>query len=252
MTPDRPAIGTFVFSSDPASTEIAARAGFGLVVADMEHAPLGMCDVMNHARAAQAAGVCCWARIPAHGIDEIGRVLDTGVQGLVLPHFGLDLARTRKALAAFRFPPAGTRGTCSVVRGLRYRLDDPAADLRAADARILSVGLVEDKEAVENIEEIVALPGLDAVMPGGPGDLAASLGLHGQGDHPAVRAAALRVVQAARTRTGLKVGMYLGNADSAAFWRDMALDFYVVSIDYRILEQGYASVHAAVTRQIAP
>jgi len=251
MQANKPSIGTFVFSSDAATTEIAARAGFDLVICDLEHAPLGMADVVNHARAAQAFGASCWARIGSHAVGEIGRVLDTGVQGVVLPHFGRDLAASREALSMFRFPPAGTRGTCSVVRGLRYKMDDPARELEAANARVLSVGLIEDKEAVDRIDEVVALPGLDAVMPGGPGDLAASLGLHGQGDHPAVQQAALRVVQAARRRPGLKVGVYLGNASSMDFWRDIPLDFYAISIDYRILEQGFSSTHAAVLNRIA-
>ena len=239
-----PATGTFVFSADPATTEIVAGAGFDYVVIDLEHAPLTVPDILAHARAADAAGISCWARVGHAEPPEIGRILDTGVQGLILSHFGRDLAQSRAMLDAFRYPPHGTRGTCSGVRGLRYQCDDLPGEIRRANERALSIGLIEDADAVERLDEVLAL-GVDAVMAGGAGDLAASLGLHGQGNHPRVRATALKVVRSAQER-GLRAGVYVGDLAGVEFWREAGVDFYAYSIDYKVLAKAYREAHEAL------
>lgn len=88
------ALGTFVFSPDPGHVEVVASAGFDLAVVDLEHAPLHIGDVANHVRAAQAAGLSCWVRVGHTQPSEIGRLLDAGVQGVILPHFGMDSQAT--------------------------------------------------------------------------------------------------------------------------------------------------------------
>jgi|LauGreSuBDMM15SN_2_FD.fasta_scaffold00478_9 4-hydroxy-2-oxoheptanedioate aldolase len=113
---------SFVFSPDPTHTEILAALGFDLTVIDLEHAPLTISDVVNHVRAADAAGIACWVRMGDPQPNEIGRLLDCGVQGVILPHFGLDLEATRTALRAFRYEPQGNRGTCTAVRSVAHGL----------------------------------------------------------------------------------------------------------------------------------
>lgn len=241
------AVGTFVFSSDPATTEIVAGAQFDYAVIDLEHAPLSIADVLAHARAADAAGISCWARVGHAEPPEIGRILDTGVQGLIMSHFGRDIEQSKAMLEGFRYPPRGTRGTCSGVRGLRYQSEDLNGEIRAANERAFSIGLIEDAQVVEQIEDVLAIDGLDAVMAGGAGDLAASMGLHGQGNHPQVREAALHIVQSARKR-GLKAGVYVGDVEGADFWMAAGVDFIAYSIDYKILAQAYIAARASFAR----
>ncbi|MDO8279969.1 MAG: aldolase/citrate lyase family protein [Burkholderiaceae bacterium] len=239
------AIGTFVFSSDVASTEVVARAGFDYAVIDLEHAPLTIADVLAHARAADSAGVSCWARVGHAEPPEIGRILDTGVQGLIMSHFGRDVALSRAMLDGFRYPPHGSRGTCSGVRGLRYLSEDLNGEIVRANERAFAIGLIEDAQVLDRLDEVLALPGLDAVMAGGAGDLSASMGLHGQGNHPKVREAAERIVRAARER-GLKAGVYIGDTAGAQYWRDVGVDFIAYSIDYKVFAQAYAAAHATL------
>lgn len=239
------AIGSFVFSNDPSVSEILAGAGFDFGVVDLEHAPLAIGDILAHARAADAAGMSCWARVGHAEPEEIGRILDTGVQGLIMSHFGRNLAQSRAMLQAFRYPPEGMRGTCSGVRGLRYQVADLPGEIRAANARGLAIGLVEDAQVVERIDEVLALPGLGAVMAGGAGDLSASMGLHGQGGHPRVRAAALGIVERAKAH-GLKAGVYIGELQDAGFWADAGLDFYAYSIDYKVMAKAYQAAYGTL------
>jgi len=239
------ALGSFVFNSAPAMSEILAGAGFDFGVVDLEHAPLALSDILAHARAADAAGMSCWARVGHAEPAEIGRILDTGVQGLIMSHFGRDMAQSRAMLDGFRYPPEGSRGTCSGVRGLRYQVADLPGEIRAANARALAIGLVEDAQVVERIDEALSLPGLGAVMAGGAGDLAASMGLYGQGAHPRVRAAALRIVERAKAH-GLKAGVYIGEVEEAEFWSGAGLDFYAYSIDYKVVAKAYQAAFRAL------
>ncbi|MES3003896.1 MAG: aldolase/citrate lyase family protein [Pseudomonadota bacterium] len=239
------ALGSFVFTPDAATTEILAGAGFDYAVIDLEHAPLSIGDILSHARAADAAGISCWARVGYAEPPEIGRILDTGVQGLIMSHFGEDLDQSRRLLDAFHYPPAGSRGTCSGVRGLRYQSDDLNAEIAEANARAFSIGLIEDAAVVDRIDEVLELKGLDAVMAGGAGDLSASMGLHGQGSHPRVRAAGVRIIERAKAR-GLKAGVYLGELEGAEFWRDVGVDFYAYSIDYKVLAKAYRAARQSL------
>lgn len=238
MANKQTAIGTFIFSTDCANTEIIAGAGFDFAVVDLEHAPLAVGDILNHVRAAASCDITCWARVGHAEQSEVGRILDTGVQGLILSHFGRDMKQSQDLLDAFQYPPNGSRGTCSGVRGLRYQSDNLPDEIRKANVRAMSIGLIEDAQVVDRINEVVAMKGLHAVMAGGPGDLSASMGLHGQGGHPKVLEAGLKIINAAKKK-GLKAGVYLNDVAAVEYWLEFKLDFYAVSIDYKILAQAY-------------
>lgn len=120
-----------------------------------------------------------------------------------------------------------------------------------ANREAMAVGLVEDASVVENIDAVLAECKLDAIMPGGPGDLATSLGLHGQGDHPRVVATVRRVVEAAKAVPGLKVGVYLVDVDAAPMWTDLGVDFFLCSIDYRIMARAFQQLHASLRTAMA-
>jgi 4-hydroxy-2-oxoheptanedioate aldolase len=197
-------------------------------------------------RAAESAGVSCWARVGHPQAHELGRLLDCGVAGVILPHLGLDMPATRAALDAFRYAPQGSRGTCTAVRGVAHGLADFAEYAATSNREAMAIGLVEDAAVVANIEAVLAECRLDAVMPGGPGDLATSLGLHGQGNHPQVIAAARRVVQAAKAVPGLKVGVYLVEGADAAQWAGLGVDFFVCSIDYRVMARAFRDLNATL------
>ena len=233
-------LGMFVFSPDASHTEALGLSGFHLSVVDMEHAPLGVADVINHIRAADAVGISCWVRVGHAQPHEIGRLLDCGAQGVILPHFGLDRASTQAVIDAFRFAPEGKRGTCSGVRSVGYGLSDFADYARTSNREAMAIGLIEDAAVVEDIENVLAGSRLDAVIPG-PGDLATALGVPGQTNHPKVLAAVQRVLGAAKRVSGLKVGVYVSEPAHVASWTGMGIDFFLCSIDYRVMSRAFRS-----------
>jgi 2-keto-3-deoxy-L-rhamnonate aldolase RhmA len=245
------ALGTFIFSTDPALTEIVAGAGFHLAIIDTEHAVLGYADLAAHGRAAAAAGTSWWVRVGRFDGSEIGKILDCGAQGVIFPHYGLDPALSGQMTASLRYPPRGTRPTCTGARAAAYGLGDFSACVEAADREVLSVGLVEDASVVECVEDILAESDLDVVMPGGIGDLASSLGLHGQARHPKVVEAVRRIIVAAKGTGRIKVGVYLSDIDSAADFEDLSPDFYVYSIDYKVISAAFRSVCNGLQRLVS-
>src|SRR5580704_18431048 len=115
-----PALGTFIFSRDPAATEIAGSAGFDFTVIDTEHAPLDAICLADHVRAAESFGITPWVRVGRYDAAEVGRLLDAGAQGIIFPHFGLNPDSAAEALAAARYAPKGSRPTCTGMRGSSY------------------------------------------------------------------------------------------------------------------------------------
>jgi 2-keto-3-deoxy-L-rhamnonate aldolase RhmA len=238
-------VGTLIFSQDPSITEIAATAGFDVCVIDLEHAANTVGDFLNHARAAQFVGRSCWARVGENNPSQIGRLLDAGAQGIILPHFGLDVTSSQ-ALDALRYAPAGRRPTCTGVRATGYGHLNFTEYAAASNEEVLSIGLVEDAEVVERIDEVLQGTSLKAVMPGGAGDLAASLGVPGESQNPRVLAAISKVVAAARRKPGLKVGVYISDLGSIAKMKELHADFYVYSIDFKIIYNCFKDASTSI------
>ena len=194
----------------PASeiAEILAGAGFDWLFVDAEHSPMGMRDAQA---LLQAAGPrCpCLVRVPAGEEVWIKKALDIGAAGLIVPQVH-SAEQAGQVVRLCKYPPQGIRGV-GVARAQGYggRFGEYVA---AANEELAVVIQAESAEAVRNIEAIVAVPGIDAVLVG-PYDLSTSLGKPGALADPEVRSAIARV-----TETCLKAGVRLGafGADAPA------------------------------------
>jgi len=237
--------GLFVFSPDPAHTEIAGLAGFDFVIVDLEHAPLGIADVLAHLRAADAAGISVIARVADSAPVQAARLLDAGVAGIVFPHVGLSKEATAAAVTALRYAPAGDRPACTGVRAAGYGLAPFGDYVERSNAATLAIGLIEDASVVRRIDDVLSSVRLDVVLPG-PGDLAASLGLPGELAHPRVRAEVDRIVDAIQARRGCHIGAYVGSVEEAAAWRRRGATFIAYSIDYKILATTLRGIRNAM------
>jgi 4-hydroxy-2-oxoheptanedioate aldolase len=188
--------GIIDFIGAPMVIEILAAAGIDFVIIDMEHCPMDMDRLAHLIRAADAAGIAPLVRVPDVEPGLIKRVLNLDVAGLVIPH------GNKKSCAALmraaRYAPDGERGACPIVRATRYWPDDWSAYARNANRNILLLPLIEDAAAIEDIEAIAALPGIDGLFIG-PYDLSVSVGAPGADfDQPAMSAALDRVAAACR------------------------------------------------------
>jgi 2-keto-3-deoxy-L-rhamnonate aldolase RhmA len=168
-------IGVFISSVDPATTDIFSRAGFDYVILDGEHGRLGRIEVENHVRAALLHDTLPFVRILENSQTLIQSMLDVGAQGIFVPH--VDSADdARRAVAAARYSPRGRRGMCPACFAGSYDLAEWSAARQAADDNIMIVPIIESQAAVENIEAILAIDGIDVVN-FGPGDLSADMGI---------------------------------------------------------------------------
>jgi 4-hydroxy-2-oxoheptanedioate aldolase len=225
-----PTVGIFVGAASPVSAEVCAAAGVDWVLLDLEHGAGGEEQVGTVVLAAAAYGVPTLVRAESAARIRLGRVLDLGAAGVMLPR--LDTAvEVREALRHLRYPPDGDRGVATYNRACRFGLDPGA--LGRANANVLTVVQIESARAVEHVEEIAAVDGVDVLFVG-PRDLSHDLGVPGQTSAPNYLAALGRVRTAAQ-RFGKSCGLLVPTGTAAAEHRAHGWNFVAVGSDATLL-----------------
>jgi 4-hydroxy-2-oxoheptanedioate aldolase len=234
-------------------TELAALAGFDLVVVDLEHSPFSMETAVAVIRAAAARGIDAVVRTTENTGAEIGRALDAGAAGLIVPHVG-SVEDAREVVGHARFGPLGERGMDLYARAAGWGETDRDTYLRHANEEILVGVMVEGSAAINDLADIAEVEGLDLLFVG-PYDLSQSMGYPGQIDHPEVVRA---IEQAAATADehGRVLGMYVDDVDTAARYRDLGVRFIGMANDADILRQAFRLVTdgfaGATDRRLGP
>src|SRR3954466_9410133 len=238
-----PLIGTFSIVASPEIVDLAGLAGFDGVILDMEHGTYEIANLGPHVLAARAHGIAPIVRVRWSEPALIGAALDAGAAGVLVPH--VQSADDAAAVVeAARFPPAGGRGAHPWVRAAGYQASD---DWHArANDDVAVIAMVEGKEGVAAVDEILATPGLDAVFLG-RGGLAASLGLAGRLDHPQVVAAVRSVVERAAT-VGVAAACFSPAVDGARRWLDAGARLVTIGVDTQILLPAFRAVVDGVRR----
>jgi 2-keto-3-deoxy-L-rhamnonate aldolase RhmA len=172
----------------------AARLGFDFLWIEMEHSPITLETLRNMVLATRGLKAIPFARVPVNELWTAKRVLDAGVLGVVFP-FTSTPELARQAVAACKYSPFGRRGSGAGLAVSRWPSSESYYDF--ADRNILVVVNIEEGKAVENIGAIAATSGIDVLFIG-TSDLAFSLGLRGQQDHPKVQEAMAKIVAAGR------------------------------------------------------
>jgi 4-hydroxy-2-oxoheptanedioate aldolase len=194
----QPATVIAPFASSAGLVELLGHLGFDGVFLDCEHGPGGWEDIEHMVRAAEVAGYSSVVRVDRNDAATITRALDRGAGGVQIPHVNT-AAEAQAAVQHAKYAPLGHRGWSGwrAVFG-----EDPAEYPRRANAQTLVAVMLEEVEALHNLDEILRIDHIDVFFVA-PGDLAQSMGFPGQVDHPQVKAAiedALRrVVAAGRT-----------------------------------------------------
>ncbi|CAN5475067.1 staphyloferrin B biosynthesis citrate synthase SbnG [soil metagenome] len=239
-------LGAFVFSNDSNISSIYGAAGFDFVVIDTEHGLNDVQSVQAHTRACHAAGITAIVRLGVANFPDAPRLLDSGVDGFMLPHCGLAGYGVESVLDSMRYFPKGNRPTCTGVPAARFGIGSFAEYAERANRDVLSIGLIEDASVVDNLDAVLDSSGVDWLMPG-PGDLAASMGKHGQLTHPDVIAAVDKIVAGAVARN-TPVGMYVNDSAEIQTWSGREIDFFVHAIDYKTLARHLHDVERACRR----
>ncbi len=200
------ALAAWADFADPMIVEIIGLAGLDAVAINLEHVTFDLDLVRQMIIAADAAGIASIVRVPAGAWDTALRVLDAGAQGIQVSHV-CDVETARQAVDVMRYAPIGHRGAFGVGRATRYGAIPWTEYSEAANQQVLLTLQIEDREAIERIEEIAAVPGVDLLNVGGA-DLAESLEL--PANHPKLREAlndlAARVSAVGNARLGFAMG----------------------------------------------
>jgi 4-hydroxy-2-oxoheptanedioate aldolase len=238
----KPLLGTWVEICSPESAEMAGAAGFDFLVIDTEHGFFDIGAAENLIRAADAAGIIPFVRVARKEPHLIEKALDAGAEGTIYPGVSRP-EEAREAAAATRYPPEGERGACPFIRPAGHRAQDWGEFARRSNEGAVNVLLVEGSEGVNRFSEIVAVPGVDAVMLG-PFDLSVALGVPGEVEHPKVMEAFSRMIHTAGEQ-GVAV---LPNVfapepakagELAAHWRSAGAAAVVVGTDKMLLADAF-------------
>jgi len=229
------------------STEVIAGAGFDCIVLDMEHAPNEVFGVLSQMQAiAPYEGVSAIVRPPWNDAVIIKRVLDVGAQTLLIPYVQ-NLEEAKRAVAATRYPPDGVRGVAVATRANRWgRVTDY---FKRVNDELCVIVQLETVEALEHLEAIAALDGIDCIFIG-PSDLSASLGFLGNPQAPEVRSA-IDDAFARIKRTGKAAGILMGVEAEAQRYLKEGVQFVAVGSDVGILARGSEALAARFTKQEA-
>jgi 2-keto-3-deoxy-L-rhamnonate aldolase RhmA len=197
----RATAGSWMMLCGSTAADLMGLAGFDWLVIDMEHGTGDYQTLLGQVQAINSVGdTTPIVRVQANDPNIVKRVLEAGAEGVMVPGIRT-VEEARLAVASTRYPPEGIRSV-SFPRASRYGLDPDY--LREANDNVALFLQFETRDAVENAEAILELPGIDVAFVG-PNDLAADLGHTGQLDHPEVRAAIGRVEEAANRR-GVALG----------------------------------------------
>lgn len=220
-------------SRTPAIARMAASSGFHWLFLDLEHGSMSLDMASQIAVAALDAGVTPVVRVPANEAAWIGRALDGGAVGIVVPHVETpdDAAR---AVDAARYPPAGSRSLSGLLPQLSYRPLPAVEVMRQADALSFVMALIETGGAVERVDAIAAVPGLDALQVG-TNDLSVSLGVAGEVAHPKVREAVAKTIDACNRNGKIAVVGGAYSDDALRLYAGMGVRMMLAGNDLALL-----------------
>ncbi|SFO73211.1 4-hydroxy-2-oxoheptanedioate aldolase [Geodermatophilus dictyosporus] len=204
------------------TAEVLARSGADYVVVDLQHGAAAEADLPGVAAAVTAAGSVPLVRTRSPAFPDVGRPLDLGARGVIVPNVR-DAAHAREVVAACRYAPAGGRSIGRLSGG--------------AD-RPLVIVMVETATALDDLDAVLAVEGLDGVYVG-PGDLSLSLGLTGE-DRRAELRGVLSSVVARAVAAGVPVGVHAPSGEEAAGWAAEGATIVTVAVDVTSLGEAAA------------
>ena len=232
----QPVVGSMIQEiSTPFIVHAFANAGFDFVYVDMEHGRFNLETAAGLIQTIRLTDMVPLVRVPDNQYHLIARVLDAGARGVMIPRVETR-EQAEKAVQAVRYPPLGQRGL-AVARGHNdYKRQDSIVFSQEANRENLVIVQIESKQAVECVDEIVSVPGVDIALIG-PGDLSQSLGITLKMDHPDMVAAIEKVIAACK-RHDVIVGLHVGDLKAIKYWSQNGILLLSGSSDLDILLDG--------------
>ncbi|QJD79398.1 HpcH/HpaI aldolase family protein [Spirosoma rhododendri] len=228
LSSNQPVVGVLSNSADPTIAELCGFSGLDFYMIDGEHSPVTTAQVQDIVRACEVSGITPLARVRSNDPKLILQFLDAGVMGIMLP--GVRTAAEAEALVqAINYPPKGKRGFAP-VRSADYLLGtmNQSEYIEFANEQILVLPQIEDQEAIDNLDELMAVDGIDGFVIG-PRDLAMSMGFYDGASHDEVKRTIAGAVEKIN-RAGMIVGTTAVTGDQARALFDRGVRFCLVSL----------------------
>jgi 2-keto-3-deoxy-L-rhamnonate aldolase RhmA len=240
------ALGSWITIGHPAVAEIMAKAGFDWLVVDLEHSVISIDVAGDLIRTIDLCGVSPLVRLTSNNPDQIKRVLDAGAHGIVVPMVN-SVAEATQAVAATRYGPGGVRGVgLARAQGYGANFKDYMDWMERGPIVIVQI---EHKNAVEHLEEILSVRGIDGFIIG-PYDLSCSMGIAGQFERQEFSQAMARIRETA-SRLRCPGGLHIVEPDLQLLGQTIreGFTFIAYSVDIRMLDvavrQGVAKMQEA-------
>jgi 2-dehydro-3-deoxyglucarate aldolase/4-hydroxy-2-oxoheptanedioate aldolase len=228
--------GTMVFEfMSPGLPRVLAEAGAEFVVFDTEHTWLSSEQIGYLIASSRATGMVPLVRVANLDYPLLSRPLDMGAQGLMIPRVETR-AQVEAVIKAMKYPPAGERGVGLTLAHDDYTGGDVHAKLRQANNETLVIVQVETAAAIENLEEMLSVPGVDVAWVG-HFDLSVSMGIPGDFDHPRFLAAIDRMVEVCR-RHKIAPGVMQGSVGAVSEWMERGFRAIAYSGDVWLLQNA--------------
>jgi 2-dehydro-3-deoxyglucarate aldolase len=242
-------IGSWMSMAHPSIAEILAMAGYDWVVIETEHTAIDVSEVLRLIIAIEQRGSIPLVRLAWNDPIQAKAVLDSGAAGIIVPMVNTK-ADAELAVKMTKYPPMGFRGV-GLARAQGYGVDfDEYVNCANADTLLLLQ--IEHIDAVNNIEEILSVPGIDGTYIG-PYDLSMSLGIPGQLNHPDVINAKNKVLEAT-LKKGLVAGIHCVHSDTAYNDSKLAIEqgyrFIAIGTDILFLGNSARSVYTEIQKNI--
>jgi 4-hydroxy-2-oxoheptanedioate aldolase len=226
--------GCWLNLGSPLTAEIVGQAGFDWVLIDLEHGAGVEKDVLAQLQALESTKTAPIVRVESAESARISRVLDMGAEGVMCPKVD-NAHEAKKVINGLHYPPFGNRGVAKMVRTTQFGLNFNTYYETSRD-NILGIVQIETLEALENLDAIAAVEGVDVLFIG-PADLSMAMGIFGQFDHPTFLDALNKIVQAAK-KANKAIGILLFNADDYDKYHNMGIKFIACGSDATFVAQG--------------
>ena len=233
-------VGSFLKTPSPILVEVLGTTGLDCLCIDAEHAPFDRAAIDSCLFAGRAAGLGMLVRVPSAAPEHILNALDGGADGVLVPHV-LSAAKAAATVRAATYGPGG-RGYAGSTRAAGYGLSTMAEHRQRSAAQTLVIAQIEDVEAVEAIDEIARVPGIDALFIGRI-DLTVALGAASP-DDPRVIAAVERVIAAGR-EAGVPIGMFVPRDTDVPGWRAMGARLFLQGSEHAFIRSGTSAMLTA-------
>jgi len=229
-------------SPNPLGVEIAGKAGIDGVWIDMEHRPFSQREVAEMIAGARLGDTDAMVRIrKGEGYTSFFRPLEDGAAGIMVPHVA-SRAETEWVVRNSKYPPIGRRGVENVMPDADLSFAGTLEYMEHANRETFVAIQIEDVEALDVLDEMLAVKGWEIVFIG-PADLTASMGITLQLEHPKFRDAVQKIADAA-ARHGKWWGLPVANAQAAAKYAEKGARFFNIGSDFGYLKQGFLNARA--------